>query len=83
MDLRKFVSKDLVTGSSNIDEDANPSTLMACATQSCEDGVDETDESLQPHRNKPCLTPCENKKVYKSQLSYQPEWEKVPMSLLH
>ena len=76
MDLRKFFSKNLVTGSSKIEEEANPSTLMACATQSCEDGVDEMVESLQPHKKKPRLTPCEKKKVYKSQLSYKPEWQK-------
>lgn len=76
MDLRKFFSKNLVTGSSNIEEEANPSTSMACATESCEDGFDKTDESLQPHKKKPRLTPCEKKKVYKSQLSYKPEWEK-------
>ena len=80
MDLRKYFSKDsnkdLVTGS-NIEEEANSSTLLACATQSCEDAVvDETDESLQPHRKKSRLTPCEKKKVYKSQLSIKPEWEK-------
>ena len=52
MDLRKYFTKDsnkdLVTGS-NIEEEANPSLSLACATQSCEDAaVDETDQSLQP-----------------------------------
>ena len=36
-----------------MEEEANPSTLMACATQSCEDDVDKMDESLQPRKNKP------------------------------
>ena len=80
MDLRKYFSKDsskhLVTGS-NTEKETNPSTSLACATQLSEDAVvDETDESLQPQRKKPRLTPCEKKKVYKSQLSYKPKWEK-------